>query len=135
MKVVLNDSGENRGQELVVKELNNVHNHPVNKVVTDFHAKKRKLDVDSEEMAMNSLRMNCNKKKKKQHKLSRTTGKCVTLRDLTNLRQHSKAKSPETLDQLVEHLKDSHRNLEMKVERGPTSPRNFLHGCNNEGHV
>ena len=111
---VLQDDGDKKGKELVLKRIKEEHNHDVLKVMVDCHAKKRRLDDDSKNMASQALKLKSNRKLLQQH-LQQSTGKRVTLKDLSNLEQRLKAKAPDKIKDLIKHLESSGRNLQIKV--------------------
>jgi zinc finger SWIM domain-containing protein 3 len=97
-----------------VHSFNCEHNHEINKVVVEHHHKKRKLDPENEKMALEVLQLKGNKKMVQQA-LRHKTQKRVLLKDLTNLEQRAKKKSPNNLQELLNHLNGSNRQLEIKV--------------------
>ena len=94
--VSLQNQGENKGRELVITELINQHNHGG---IGDHHVKRRKLNEAQRMIAENALKVKANKKALQQQ-LKQETGKNIILKDLTNIEQKMKTKSPETLNGL-----------------------------------
>lgn len=92
LRVNLRERGDNIGQELVVSQFNDEHNHPINPCLAVHHAKKRKLDAATEKEAANSLMLQANKKLLLQ-KLRNKTGKKVILKDLSNIQQKNKVQA------------------------------------------
>jgi transposase len=93
LRVVLQDKGESCGQELVIREVKNDHNHAVIPAAIARHPKKRKLDESHTEVAAEFLQLHANKKLVQQT-MQKKTGQFVTLKDLSNLQQKNKKKNP-----------------------------------------
>ena len=98
------------GNSLVVRSLNDQHNHVISKETHQFYPGVRRLSDDQRSYAEKQLDMNVNKKKL-QHQLESDTGKCVLLKDLSNIMTMAKRRKGGTrndLDTCVEELRRAH---------------------------
>lgn len=91
------------GKFLEVKNLSNTHNHETNKALFDFLPQQRRLPYENREIAKTLLMLDANKKKIKE-KLEEDTGLKLTLKDLSNIRQSIKSKTPVDLNECVDIL-------------------------------
>jgi zinc finger SWIM domain-containing protein 3 len=116
---VLQDKGESCGQELVIREVKNDHNHAVIPAAIARHPKKRKLDESHTEVAAEFLQLHANKKLVQQT-MQKKTGQFVTLKDLSNLQQKNKKKNPVTFGELVDHLRSLKNDLVIQAAHDGT---------------
>ena len=114
------------GTSLIVRNVNEEHNHAASEARFKFYPSQRRLSDDERSYAKKQLDMNINKKKL-QHQLQSDTGKSVLLKDLTNIMTMAKQRDGATrndLDACVDELRRVH-NCEVDI---CTSQENDFYG-------
>ncbi|XP_065894026.1 uncharacterized protein [Dysidea avara] len=92
------------GQYLEVTDVCNTHNHEVSKAIYDHLPRQRKLTPSERNEAAELLKLRVNNKLLQQH-LSQSTGKIVTLKDISNIKHSIRKMDGNDLEKLSSYLK------------------------------
>ena len=92
------------GQTLTIKDLQNQHNHEINKSCYEHLPRQRKLDTDTKNEVKNMLKLKANKKMV-QYELTQNLGKIVTMKDIHNLGRQTNTTQNDTLSTLLTEMK------------------------------
>ncbi|XP_071527088.1 zinc finger SWIM domain-containing protein 3-like [Panulirus ornatus] len=103
------------GQKLIVKQSNLMHSHPTSKDSYQFPTKQRRLNENYQEEVSTALQTKPDKKVLQDH-IRKTTGKTVTLRDLTNHSFKINAKGSNLEEMLEEFINDPESIVDVLVD-------------------
>lgn len=93
------------GQALEVQQVQEEHSHPLHKTIYDHLPRQRRICPDTQNEVKAAFKLKANKKLLQQH-LQQTTGKVITLKDLSNIRQHAKKEyNHNDLEHILDYLK------------------------------
>ncbi|XP_065901369.1 uncharacterized protein [Dysidea avara] len=92
------------GQYLEITDVCNTHNHEVSKAIYDHLPRQRKLTPSERNEAAELLTLRVNNKLLQQH-LSQSTGKIVTLKDISNIKHSIRKMDGNDLEKLSSYLK------------------------------